>query len=159
MKRLLLMMIILFNLNVSAQKIKHFDSFIKLSDMSTRYVAVLEDNTIWWYSPDQNWKKSNIDGLPDGFNIKHFSAYSKPDGTSRYVTVLSDNSIWWYAPETLKWTKSSVEGLPSGYSVKFFKAFLKEEGTRYVVVLEDNSIFWYAPDQIWKKSTMDGLPN
>lgn len=150
--------LVLLCFSLQAQKIKHFDTFLKLEDMTTRYVVVLEDNSIWWYVPDKPWKKSSITGLPENYDIKNFAAFSKIDGSTRYVAVLNDNSIWWFSAETGNWKKSSTEGLPSGYSIKHFKAFTKEEGTRYVVVLEDNSIYWYAPDQNWKKSSLDGLP-
>ena len=158
MKKLILSGLLLaFCYLLQAQKIKHFDSFLKLSDLSTRYVVVLEDNSIWWYTPGQAWLKSNTEGLPAKYDIKHFAAFSKPDGDTRYVAVLSDNSIWWYAPDQL-WTKSSTIGLPAGYSIKHFNAFTKEEDTRYVAVLSDNSIWWYAPDQPWEKTLLEGLP-
>lgn len=157
MKKLLsaLFFVLLSNV-ILAQEIKHFESYLKLDDLSTRYVAVLDDNSIWWFAPGQPWKKSSVDGLPSGFDIAHISAYAKEDGSSRYVIALKDNSIWWFAPGQ-PWKKSSTKGLPSS-KIKRLEAYAKTDGTRYVVVLEDNSIWWFAPGQSWKKSSMDGLP-
>lgn len=156
-KVLLLCLFLTISLCLNAQKIKHFESFLKLTDLSTRYVVVLEDNSIWWYAPGYAWEKSDTKGLPSNYQINHFEAYSKVDGSTRCVAVLEDNSIWWYAPG-FAWEKSSTTGLPSGYKIKHFNAFTKSDGTRYTVVLEDNSIWWYAPNQPWEKSSMEGLP-
>ena len=158
MKRVLSLLVFLLLSKVFfAQEIKHFESYLKLNDLSSRYVVVLEDNTIWWFAPGQPWKESSVAGLPNGYNIKHIAAYSKEDGSSRYVVVLDDNSIWWFAPGN-NWEKSSVEGLPASYKIKSLQAYAKTDGTRYVVVLEDNSIWWFAPGQPWKKSSLAGLP-
>jgi hypothetical protein len=29
----------------------------------TRYVAVLQDNTIWWFAPGVTWQATPMDGL------------------------------------------------------------------------------------------------
>jgi len=159
MKKLIpvfLLLIVCFS--IQAQKIKHFESYLKLEDMTTRYVVVLEDNTIWWFVPDSPWKQSSTKGLPANYNIKHFAAFSKPDGTTRYEAVLGDNSIWWFAAETGDWGKVTTQGLPAGYNIKHFRAFTKEDGTRLVAVLSDNTIYWCAPEDPWKKSSLEGLP-
>lgn len=157
MKKLLFTFLLsLLFMVIKAQEIKHFEAYLKLSDMGTRYVAVLEDNTIWWFSPENGWAESSSAGLPQGYNIKHFKAYSKEDGSSRYVAVLSDNTIWWFSPNN-NWSKSSTTGLPANYKIKEFEAYTKADGTRYVAVLEDNSVYWFSPNNGWTKSSMEGL--
>lgn len=155
-KVLFLALFVCVSLRITAQDIKHFQAYLKLDDMSTRYVAVLADNTIWWFSANNNWSKSSSDGLPSGYSIKHFAAYSKEDGSSRYVAVLADNSIWWYAPGN-PWQQSSLQGLPTGSIIKHFSAYSKSDGTRYVAVLNDNSVWWFSPDNNWTKSSLEGL--
>jgi hypothetical protein len=156
-KTVLVILSLILSSVVFSQKIKLFESYLRLNDLSTRYVVVLEDNSIWWFAPEQPWEKSSVKGLPNEYKIKQISCYSKEDGESRYVVVLEDNSIWWLAPGQ-PWEKSSVEGLPNQYKIKQLEAYSKTDGTRYVVVLEDNSIWWLAPGQPWKKSSTDGLP-
>jgi len=126
-------------------------------DGETRYVTVLTDNTIWWYAPGYPWQPSPTEGLPTGFNIEHFAAYVKADGT-RYVVVLTDNTIWWYAPG-YTWIQGSIEGLPTGFDIQTFRAYNKDGETRYVVTLHDNTIWWHAPGHPWVRSQMDGLPD
>lgn len=157
MKKILLAIILAFVfIGLNAQSFKHFEAYLKLSDLGTRYAAVMEDNTIWWFSPNNGWAKSSSVGLPDGYEIEHFAAYSKEDGSSRYVAVLSDNSIWWFSPNN-NWSKSSTEGLPANYKIKDFEAYSKADGTRYVAVLEDNTVYWFSPNNGWTKSSMQGL--
>lgn len=156
-KSFLVLLVLLLHTAVFSQDIKLFESYLRLNDLSSRYVVVLEDNSIWWFAPEEPWKKSSVDGLPENYSIKHISCYSKEDGESRYVVALEDNSIWWFAPGQ-PWKRSSVEGLPEQFKINKLKAYSKVSGTRYVVVLEDNSIWWFAPGQPWKKSSVDGLP-
>ena len=110
-KTVLVILSMILSTGAFSQKIKLFESYLRLNDLSTRYVAVLEDNSIWWFAPGQPWEKSSVEGLPDQYTIKHISCYSKEDGKSRYVVVLEDNSIWWLAPGQ-PWKRSSTEGLP-----------------------------------------------
>ena len=157
MKTILTLLFALFTIGLNAQDIKHMEAYLRGNDLATRYVVVLEDNTIWWFAPGQDWEKSSTSGLPSGYDVKHIAAYSYDDGSTRYAVVLSDNTIWWFAPGQ-DWKESSVDGLPSGYKVKSFEAYAKENSSRYVVVLDDDSIWWFAPGQPWKKSHMGGLP-
>ena len=92
-------------------KIKILSSYARLEDNDSRYVAVLQDNSIWWFAPGYPWQPSTTEGLPEGYNIDHLVAYSRSnkDGT-RYVAVLHDGSIWWFAPG-YPWQQSSVEGM------------------------------------------------
>ncbi len=155
-----LIFILLFALtswSATAQSVKLFDSYLRAGDLETRYVVVLSDNSIWWFAPGYDWKKSSKAGLPDK-SIKLISCYSHTDASTRYVVVLDDNSIWWFAPGS-EWKKSSTSGLPSGYSIAHFKAYTKTDGTRYTAVLNDGSIWWFTPSSSWKKSSMTGLPH
>jgi hypothetical protein len=156
-KIVLLLFLVLFCLTLQAQKIKLFDSYLKLSDLTSRYIVVLEDNSIWWYIPGDTWKNADTKGLPENYDIKYFSAYSKTDGQTNYVVVLSDNSIWWFTRDK-PWKKSSTQGLPAGYVVKGLNAYAKDDGTRFTVVLSDNSIWWCAPPEDWQVTTLEGLP-
>jgi hypothetical protein len=157
MKKLILIVCILSSgLQLTAQDIKLLDAYLRGNDQATRYVAVMNDNTIWWFAPGQAWQKSSTEGLPSAYEVKFLSCYSHKDGSTRYTIVLSDNSIWWFAPGQT-WEKSSVDGLPSGYSIKDFNAYSKAEGTRYVALLGDNTIWWFAPGQTWQKSSIEGL--
>jgi hypothetical protein len=126
------------------------------ADGGTRYVAVLSDNSIWWYMPNHPWQPSPSIGLPADAVITHIAAYLKK-GDTRYVVVLEDETIWWYMPNH-KWQASPIEGLPDGYKIKQFSVYLKNGDTRYVVLLEDNSIWWYMPNYPWQNSSIDGLP-
>lgn len=60
-----------------AGNIKHFSAYEKNESNGTRYVAVMDDNSIWWFIPNSTWKKSATDGLPAGYNIIQFQAYEK----------------------------------------------------------------------------------
>lgn len=127
------------------------------ADGGTRYLAVLSDNSIWWYMPNSPWQTSTSEGLPEGVAITHIAAYVKKGGQTRYVVVLEDESIWWYMPNS-PWHKSPVDGLPVGYKIRHFSVYVKNGDTRYVVVLEDESIWWYMPSHPWQNSTTEGLP-
>ncbi len=158
MKKIILFYWLIFgSLQVNAQEIKLLDSYLRGNDLASRYVVVMEDNSIWWFAPGQAWQESSVEGLPSGYDIKFLACYSHKDGSTRYTVVLADNSIWWFAPEQM-WEKSTVDGLPSGYSIKDFNAYSKSEGTRYVALLGDNSIWWFAPGQAWQQSSGKGLP-
>ena len=63
-KVIYLLFFALLSTSLNAQKIKLFESYLKLTDLSSRYVVVLEDNTIWWFAPGQPWAKSSMKGLP-----------------------------------------------------------------------------------------------
>jgi hypothetical protein len=157
MKKIIVLLFVLSGYVSTAQKIKLIDSYLKLDDMTTRYVAVLSDNSIWWFMPDQPWKESTTDGLPKNAVIKLLSAYSKMDGSSRYICVLEDNTIWWFIPGE-SWKKSSVDGLPAGYDILSFEAYDKADGSRYMALLKDNSIWWFSVEKGWNKSSTTGLP-
>jgi hypothetical protein len=127
------------------------------ADGGTRYLAVLSDNSIWWYMPNSPWQTSTSEGLPKGVAITHIAAYVKKGGETRYVVVLEDESIWWYMPNS-PWHQSPADGLPEGYKIRHFSVYVKNGDTRYVVVLEDESIYWYMPNHPWQNSTTEGLP-
>jgi hypothetical protein len=90
--------------------IEHLVAYSRSDKDGTRYVAVLQDGTIWWYAPKYPWQQSSVEGLPYGYKIKNFNAYMKAEGT-RYVVVLQDSSLWWFAPGT-PWQPVPMEGLP-----------------------------------------------
>ena len=137
--------------------IKFLSTYMRLEDNDTRYVVVLDDDSIWWFAPGYPWQPSTAEGLPLGYKIAHFKAYSRsPEDGTRYVAVLEDGTRW-FAPNHI-WEASSTQGLPAGYKIKHFEAYMKPEGTRYVVLLEDNSLWWYTPGKPWQSSPMDGLP-
>ncbi len=158
MRKLVLGLLILFlcsNLSAGSKDINLFDVYTKPNG-DTRYIVVLKDNSIHWFSPRQGWTKSSSKGLPDQ-DIKLISSYTRGKDT-RYVTVLSDNSIYWFSPKQ-GWKKSSAKGLPGGYDIKSIKGYSKRNGdTRYAAVLSDNSIYWFSPRQGWTKSSSKGLP-
>ncbi len=109
----LLISLSFISLKVNAQKIKILSSYEKNEQNGTRYVALLSDNSIYWFMPGNAWKKSTTDGLPTGYNIIQFTAYEKNEANgTRYVAVLSDGSIYWFMPNN-GWKKSSTEGLPN----------------------------------------------
>lgn len=58
-KFVLLALFFLTSFQLAAQEIKLLDSYLRGNDLSTRYVAVLEDNSIWWFAPGQEWQKSS----------------------------------------------------------------------------------------------------
>ena len=136
--------------------IKLFSSYTKANN-STRYIAVLEDNTIWWYMPGKPWQASPMEGLPANIEITQIVGYAKGNDT-RYVVLLADNTIWWYRPNA-PWQLSPMEGLPENSKIKHLNVYLKQGyQTRYVVVLEDNTIWWYMPNSPWQSSPIEGLP-
>ncbi len=140
---------------MAKQAIRLLTSYAK-SDGSTRYVAVLEDNTMWWYMPGHPWQPSSMVGLPANKQIVQISAYLRK-GDTRYVVVLDDQTIWWFMPNH-QWQRSPLDGLPADYTIRQFNVYLKNGDTRYVALLGDNSIWWYAPGHTWQNSTLDGMP-
>jgi len=142
--------------------IKKFCAYEKNSINGSRYVALLSDNSIWWFAPSQPWLLSSMDGFPKNKEIELMSCMETKNRLSRYFVVLSDNTIWWFIPD-YPWNPNSMKGLPNK-KIKMVCAFekgYKNEGTRCVVVLSDNSIWWNAPDypQDWIESSKIGLPN
>lgn len=165
MKKLICLGILLCagTLVVAQQKIKCFDAYLSASGgmmlnsgNATRYVAVYEDNSIYWFAKDQNWAKTPTDGLPAGYNILAMDAYSKEDG-GRLVVVLSDGTIWWYCAGN-PWKPVTTEGLPKGKAATQISTYLKMDGIRYVVVMEDNTIFWSTGGKPWEPVPLEGLP-
>ena len=49
------------------------------ADGGTRYLAVLSDNSIWWYMPNSPWQTSTSEGLPDGVAITHIAVMVRPE--------------------------------------------------------------------------------
>ncbi len=147
---------------LSAQKIKHFESYATAANMGiysnvqTRYVAVMEDNSIYWFSKENTWAKTSTEGLPSGYDIIAMDAYAKEDG-GRLVIVLADGTMWWYSTSG-GWKTVTTVGLPAGKTVVKLSSYVKMDGTRYVVVLDDNSIFWSANGKPWEKVPLEGLP-
>ena len=156
-------------------KIKFFKPYVKSSGMGamdTRFIAVLDNNTMWWYALEQPWKQVSSAGLPANYVVTGIGTYQKVAmmGTeTRYLITLSDNTIWWYA-DGKKWQQLEGEGLPANASFKKFTAYLKIseaafinaaagwEG-RLVGVLADESVWWFAANgKTWKKLDMNGLP-
>lgn len=163
-KTLLLFVFSAFVFNFTkAQQIIDVQAYSKLE--GSRFVALLSDQTIWWFSEKDGWQKIPTTGLPEGTGIKFFNAYVKFAGSNkntRLVAVLQDNTMWWYV-EGKSWEKVSGEGLPKNSSIKIFRPYVKFSGmgsmdTRFVVVLEDNSIYWFVANQDWKQVPTDGLP-
>jgi hypothetical protein len=164
-KHLLLGLCLALTMVVSAQKIKHFEAYVTAgsglgiygaASIQTRYVAVMEDNSIYWFSKEQKWDKTPTTGLPAGYDVIAMDAYSKEDG-GRLVIVLADGSIWWYSTSG-GWKAVTKEGLPAGKTVIELSSYVKMDGTRYVAVLDDNSIFWSANGKPWEKVPLEGLP-
>lgn len=106
----------------SKQPFKQFEVYMKNTGggmmagvQEGRFIAVLEDNSIWWFAANsKSWAKLSVRGLPEGYNIKSLKPYQKYGGLtgeSRLVVLLADGTLWWYA-EGKAWTPVSIEGLP-----------------------------------------------
>ncbi len=166
MKKYLLILTVLFCLAFTsgAQSIQDVQAYAKLD--GSRFVALLSDQTIWWYTENNGWQKVSAQGLPQGNNIKFFSSYMKyglGSKNTRLVAVLDDNSIWWFS-EGGNWEKVVSTGLPRGKTIKIFRPYVKISGmggseTRYVAILDDNSIWWFANVEEWKSVSDTGLPS
>jgi hypothetical protein len=162
MKKLLLLVCLVVMTTLGhAQKIKHFASYVKwatgLAAMNpeTRYVAVLDDNSIYWFDT-KVWQKTATAGLPANYDVTHVTAFSKEDG-GRLVIVLGDNSIWWSSGK--EWKPLVLEGLPKGKTITSIDSYVKMDGSRIVVTLADNSIWAYiANAKSWIAVPLDGLP-
>lgn len=138
-----------------AADIKLLEAFAH-DDGSSRYVAVLRDNGIYWYAKG-NWTKTSNKGLPDG-DITHLAAYTIPRQGSRYVVAIGAKDLYWFNSKT-GWSQVETKGLPSGYQVKLMRAFAGGDGkTRYVVVLTTGDVYWFTPGYPWEKSSAAGLP-
>jgi hypothetical protein len=156
--------------------IKFFKPYVKgssMGSMDTRFIAVLDNNTMWWYSLGDPWKEVSAKGLPDNYVVTGIGTYQKMGmmGTeTRYVITLADNTVWWYA-DGKKWQQLENEGLPANAKFKNFTVYLKIneaaivlnpalgwEG-RLVGVLDDESIWWFAASgKTWRKMETNGLP-
>jgi hypothetical protein len=156
--------------------IKFFKPYVKggsMGSMDTRFIAILDNNTMWWYSLGDPWKQVSTSGLPVNYVVTGIGTYQKVGmmGTeTRYVITLADNTVWWYA-DGKKWQQLESEGLPANASFKKFTVYLKIseaaliinpavgwEG-RLVGVLDDESIWWFAATgKTWKKLETNGLP-
>jgi len=130
----------------------------------TRFVALLEDNTMWWYAVNKEWETVPSEGLPSKYVVTGFGTYQKSAmmGTdTRYVITLADNSLWW--TDGKKWKALESSGLPAGAVFKKFTAYMKVgalniEG-RLIAVLSDESIWWLpSSGKNWKKLDVAGLP-
>ncbi|MBS7787299.1 hypothetical protein KIH23_08310 [Flavobacterium sp. CYK-55] len=151
--------------------IKIMKPYVKFGGMGfatpeTRFFMLRSDNTLWWATPEDNYKKIDLGGLPPNVEITHISTYQKfgmmGSSETRFVVSLADSSIWWYADGS-QWNKIDMQGLPAGYKVKNMITYLKmgmvNEG-RLVIQLDNNTIWWKSvQDKGWRALDMAGLPN
>ena len=149
--------------SASAQHIQDVQAYSKTD--GSRFVALLSDQTIWWYTEQTGWQKVPTTGLPANSAIKYFNSYVKltlSAKNTRLVVVLKDNSMWWYADGD-KWERIPDTGLPRNASVKIFRPYVKFGSmggvdTRFLLILDDNTMWWYANEESWKPVATQGLP-
>lgn len=163
-KKLSISIFLLFicSLLANAQSIKSIQAYYKMD--GTRYISLLSDNTLWWFSSGKQWQQIPQKNLPLQ-PIKFLDAFVRigfGDNETRVVTVLEDNSIWWYA-DGEDWNQVNTTTLPKESSIKEFKSYLKPGAmgiseSRLIVVLNDNSIWWYALGKKWEQVSAKGMP-
>ncbi len=159
MKKLVLLLLILCSTtSLVAQDIQQIQAYTKLEG-STRIIALLSDQSGWFYTLENGWRTLPVDEFPDG-EVKFLDVYQKGFNT-RLMTVLEDNSIWWSKEDS--WEKITSKGLPENYKINDFKPYSKiglygMTKTRVVTLLEDNSLWWYANDNDWQQVKTTGLP-
>src|SRR6266478_6134822 len=121
MRKITVIALLLFASFVSnSQTIDDVQAYYKLG--GTRFLSLLSDHSLWWYSESTNWQKVSMKGLPES-PVKFLDVYLKMSvgsADTRLVAVLQDNSIWWYA-DGASWEKVSTSGLPSTSPIKIFK--------------------------------------
>jgi hypothetical protein len=161
-----------------AQKsIRYFRAYVKnsgIANIETRFLAVMDDNSMYWFAPNSPWKSVTSEGLPANYVVTGVGTYQKRGLMStatetRYVITLADGSLWWYGGGK-KWQKVDAEGLPANANFKDFTAYMKISGDIYITgygtfdgrligVLSDESIWWFATNgKTWKKLETTGLP-
>ncbi|HYV94721.1 MAG TPA: hypothetical protein VE978_23305 [Chitinophagales bacterium] len=164
MKKLfILSSFLLLCLAARTQSIDDVQAYYKAD--GTRFLALLNDKSIWWYMDGDSWKKVATTGLPGNTAIKSLDVYIKNSGLiadTRLIVVMDDNSMWWYK-EGEKWEQVPSQGLPEGKPIKIFESYVKTvmgiSESRYAVILDDNSIYWYSPGDNWAKVPPKGLPS
>lgn len=148
--------------------IKIFKPYIKYGMMGsadTRFVTVLEDNSVYWYNKSDAWQKVENSGLPANAAIRFLSTYQKigmGGAETRYIAVLTDNSIWWYV-DGKPWQLLKTSGLPKDAQLAQFEAYMKSTmgmgDGRLLTVLNDQSIWWFAVSgKEWTSLESAGLP-
>lgn len=158
----------------AGKNIRDFKAYAKtgsLGSSQTRFVAVLDDNSIWWFAPGEEWESVSLKDLPQGKQIRFLRTYQKAGtmGTdTRYVVQLDDNMLWWF--DGKKWHELETKGMPAGKPFKQFEIFSKNNSQnmmmsqqgRMIAVLEDQSIWWLATndrDKDWERLPDNrGLP-
>jgi hypothetical protein len=133
----------------------------------SRFLALMNNNTMWWHSLGDPWKQIPSETLPAGDSVRYLRAYYKPGmiGGTRCIAKLKSNELWWF--DGAKWKKFECPGRPGTEPFKHFEVYAKragsygvEEGGRIVAVLEDNSIWWCTVDgKSWSPMDTKGLPD
>jgi len=152
-------------------KIKLMKPYVKFGGMGfvtpeTRFFMLRSDNTLWWATAEDNYKKIDKSGLPDNIEITNITTYQvfgmMGSSENRLIVSIADNSLWWYS-DGEKWQNVEMKGLAAGYKINNLTSYLKmgmtSEG-RLVIQLDDNTIWWRAArDKAWRPLEMNGLPN
>lgn len=154
----------------AGHNITDFNAYVKIGNLSTsetRFVAVLQDKSIWWFAPNKNWEPVPMKDFPKDDSVIFLRTYQKMGmmgSDTRYVVKLKSNEIWWC--DGSKWKKFEENGLPKNQAFKQFEIYMKPSGAlsslqegRFVAVLENESIWWCAVSgKSWTKLDTKGLP-